>query len=300
MSGEDGDWVVQGTDLVLRHGDHLAVRRSSFRVPRGTVTAVIGPNGSGKSTLLQAMAGVLTPSAGTLRVFGEPVERTRDMISFVMQSVVYPEGTPMTVRDVVRMGRYPSLGWFRPFRREDRRAVQEAMEQMNVADLAHRHLDELSGGQRQRVYVAQGIAQGHELLMLDEPMTGLDLVSARTIDDLIHAETEHGHSVVLTTHDLDEARAADHVILMGGQVVASGPPDQVLTQTNLESVYGLGSLHLTAGPFIDDPACGPGLLPGDGAVAGPGAAQVEAQRAGTSASGQADAADPAEQAAHRP
>lgn len=307
MSGEDRDWVVQGTDLVLRHGDHLAVRRSSFRVPRGTVTAVIGPNGSGKSTLLQAMAGVLTPSAGTLRVFGEPVDRARDKISFVMQSVVYPEGTPMTVRDVVRMGRYPSLGWFRPFRREDRQAVQEAMEQMKVADLAHRHLDELSGGQRQRVYVAQGIAQGHELLMLDEPMTGLDLVSARTIDDLIHAETEHGHSVVLTTHDLDEARAADHVILMGGRVVASGPPEEVLTQANLESVYGLGSLHRTAGPFIDDPECGPGLLPGDGAVASPGAAHVEAQRAGTDApDGPADPADPAgpvdsgEQAAHRP
>lgn len=288
MSGEDRDWVVQGTDLVLRHGDHLAVRRSSFRVPRGTVTAVIGPNGSGKSTLLKAMAGVLAPSSGTLRVFGAPVEQTRQKVSFVMQSVVYPEGTPMTVRDVVRMGRYPSTGWFRPFRREDRQAVREAMEQMNVADLAHRHLDELSGGQRQRVYVAQGIAQGHELLMLDEPMTGLDLVSARTIDDLIHAETDHGHSVVLTTHDLDEARAADHVILMGGRVVASGPPEQVLTQQNLESVYGLGSLHRSGGPLIDDPECGPGMLPGDGAVAGAGAEQAQAE------------ADSAEQAGHRP
>ena len=293
MSGESQDWVVEAEGLVLRHGDHMAVRSSGFRVPRGTVTAVIGPNGSGKSTLLQAMAGVLTPSSGTLRVFGQPVEQARHNISFVMQSVVYPEGTPMTVRDVVRMGRYPSLGWFRPFRRQDRAAVQEAMEQMDVAELAHRHLDELSGGQRQRVYVAQGIAQGHELLMLDEPMTGLDLVSARTIDDLIHAETDHGHSVVLTTHDLDEARAADHVILMGGRVVASGTPEQVLTQENLESVYGLGSIHRPAGTFIDDPECGPGMqvLPEPGVVARqawPGEADPD------------DAADPAEQAGHRP
>lgn len=260
-SGAPSPWVVEAQDLVLRHGDHLAVRRSSFRVPRGAVTAVIGPNGSGKSTLLQAMAGVLAPSSGTVQLVGQNAQQTRDLVSFVMQSVVYPEGTPMTVRDVVRMGRYPSTGWFRPFRREDKEAVRAAMAQMNVTDLADRHLDELSGGQRQRVYVAQGIAQGHELLMLDEPMTGLDLVSARTIDELIHAETDHGHTVVLTTHDLDEARAADHVLLMGGRVVASGPPEQVLTRENLESVYGLGTLHRSTETFIDDPECGPGQLP---------------------------------------
>jgi iron complex transport system ATP-binding protein len=249
--------LVEARDLVLSHGRHVALQASTFRVPLGGVTAVIGPNGSGKSTLLQAIAGVLEPTSGSLRVLGGSARANRRRISYVMQSVVFPVGTPMTVRDVVRMGRYPSNGWLRPFSRADRTAVGEALVKMNVADLAGRHLEELSGGQRQRVYVAQGLAQGHEVLMLDEPMTGLDITSARTIDRIIHAETEHGHSVVLTTHDLEEAGAADHVILVNGRVVASGAPAEVMTRKNLEDVYGLGALHRSAAPLLVDPDCGP-------------------------------------------
>lgn len=257
--------LARAQGLVLAHGNHVAVNASDLEVPAG-VTAVIGPNGSGKSTLLKAIAGVLEPRAGQLEVLGGPVRQVRPELSFVMQSVVYPVGTPMTVRDVVGMGRYPALGWFQRFRRVDRLAVAGALEQMRLVELAGRHLDELSGGQRQRVYVAQGIAQGHEVLLLDEPLTGLDLVSAQTIDRIIHAETGHGHSVVLTTHDLNEARAADHVLLMDGRVVASGPPEQVLTRANLEKVYGKGVLHPRIGPIIDDPACEPGPDAGDGRV----------------------------------
>ena len=117
------------------------------------------------------------------------------------------------------------------------------MELLAITDLAKRHLSELSGGQRQRVFVAQGVAQDHDLLLLDEPLTGLDLVSARTIDQIIHSEPARGCSVVLTTHDLEEARAADHVLLMSGRVVASGPPSQVLTRDKLAEAYGLGALH---------------------------------------------------------
>ena len=105
----------------------------------------------------------------------------------------------------------------------------------------------------ERVYMAQGIAQDHDLLLLDEPLTGLDLVSARTIDRIIHAERDNRQTVVLTTHDLDEARAADHVLLVSGRVVASGTPDEVLTRKNLELAYGLGALHETTSGFLDDP-----------------------------------------------
>lgn len=245
--------LVQAEGITLMHGSHLALAASSFTLPAGGVTAVIGPNGSGKSTLLQAIAGVLQPAAGRITVLGASVEQMRPRISYVMQSVVYPVGTPLTVRDVVRMGRFSSRGWFKPFGGEDRAAVTEAMRLMNIEDLAHRHLEELSGGQRQRVYVAQGVAQGHEILMLDEPMTGLDLVSKRIIDDVIHAETEHGHSVVLTTHDLDEAAAADHVLLLNGSVAASGTPEEVLTRENLEAVYGLGAVHAPAQVLVDPP-----------------------------------------------
>lgn len=241
-----GTDLVRAENLVLAHGGHIAVTESSFSLPQAAVTAVIGPNGSGKSTLLQAIAGILPPSHGTIEVMGKDAAAMREHISFVMQSVVFPTGTPITVKDVVSMGRYAQLGWFRPFGSEDREAVKYAMETMNITQLKNRHLEELSGGQRQRVYVAQGIAQGHEILMMDEPMTGLDIGSMRIIDDVIHAEAEHGHSVVITTHDLDEAAAADHVILMDGRVIASGPPEEVLTRPNLEAAYGLGAVHKPA------------------------------------------------------
>lgn len=246
--------LAEGADLVLAYGTHLAVSKSSFAVPAGALTAVIGPNGSGKSTLLHAIAGLIEPLSGTLTILGQPLRGVSRQIAYVMQSMSVPEGAPITVREVVAMGRYPSVGWLGRFRRTDHEQVAAAMQKLDVTDLAARHLTELSGGQRQRVFVAQGIAQDHDALLLDEPLTGLDLVSARAIDELIHSEQRQGRSVVLTTHDLDEARAADHVILMNRRVVASGPPETVLTPENLKTAYGLGVLHATTGQVLDDPS----------------------------------------------
>jgi manganese transport system ATP-binding protein len=154
------------------------------------------------------------------------------------------------------MGRYPSVGFFRRFTQADHARVAESMHRMEIEHLAGRHLHELSGGQRQRVYVAQGLAQDHRVLLLDEPLTGLDIVSARTIDRLIHDDGETHRTVVLTTHDLAEARAADHVILVGGRVVANGRPDTACTRANLEEAFGLGGVHGWDG-FLDDPARDP-------------------------------------------
>ena len=246
--------VAQAQDLTLRYGQHTALRSSSFTIPARAVTAVIGPNGSGKSTVLNALAGLVQPASGTIEVLGTSPDKARSRVSYVLQHVTVPVGTPLTVAEAVGMGRYPALGMWRRRSATDRQRVQSAMERLKISDLARRHLTELSGGQRQRVYVAQGIAQGHEVLLLDEPLTGLDLVSARTIDSIIHSERDRGCSVVLTTHDLGEARAADHVLLMKGRVVASGPPEQVLTTANLEAAYGLGALHDVKDAFFDDPA----------------------------------------------
>jgi manganese transport system ATP-binding protein len=252
--------IVRAQDLSLAYAGTLAVAESSFELPERSVTAIIGPNGSGKSTLLHAIAGLLEPAGGSLEVLGEPPARAWRKTTYVMQTVAVAPGTPITVREVVTMGRFPSSGWFRPLTRADRARVERAMDRLEITDLADRHLGELSGGQRQRVYVAQGIAQDHELVLLDEPLTGLDITSARTIDRIIHGEREQGHSVILTTHDLEEARAADHVLLMAGRVVAAGPPDEVLTRRNLEEAYGLGSLHhddhAPEEDLIDDPRHG--------------------------------------------
>lgn len=253
MSSPDLTPLAVAQDLVLRYERHLAVDRSSFELPAGAVTAIIGPNGSGKSTLLHALAGLHEVSGGSLQVLGTEPARAARKIAYVMQHVAVPEGVPVTVREVVSMGRYPVLGWWRRPGRQDRDKVASALAALGIEDLARRHLGELSGGQRQRVYVAQALAQDHEAVFLDEPLTGLDLVSAQAIDRIIHTEHEAGHSVVLTTHDLEEAQAADQVILMAGRVVAAGPPAEVLTPGHLAEAYGLGTLHERGGLFLDDP-----------------------------------------------
>lgn len=238
-----GRLAAKANGLVLERGSNVAVRASDFAIPAGAITAIIGPNGSGKSTLLHALAGLLEPSAGSLTVLGGEPTTQHSRVAYVLQHTAIPPGTPLTVRETVGMGRYTGLGLLGRRRSEDRQRVEEAMDLLAITDLAKRHLSELSGGQRQRVFVAQGVAQDHDLLLLDEPLTGLDLVSARTIDEIIHSEPARGCSVVLTTHDLEEAEAADHVLLMSGRVVASGPPAEVLTRDNLAEAYGLGALH---------------------------------------------------------
>jgi ABC-type Mn2+/Zn2+ transport system ATPase subunit len=247
------DMIVEATDLELRYGSFIAVSASTFHIPRVGVVSVIGPNGSGKSTLLSALVGLVPVAAGGLRVLDAGPESARDRISYVMQATPVPRVTPITVREVVGLGRYAERGMFARFRASDRRAIDDALERMAISHLARRHMHELSGGQRQRVLIAQGIVQEHELLVLDEPLTGLDLNSAATIDALIHEQRADGCSVILTTHDLDEARAADWVVLVSGRVVASGPPADVCTRHNLEVAYGLGSMHDWEG-FLDDPA----------------------------------------------
>jgi manganese transport system ATP-binding protein len=237
------------TNIVTAKGLHIVregkvvLRPSDFTIPEAKITAVIGPNGSGKSTVLHAIAGLLPSAGGTLEVLGQTPAKARSQIAYVLQHMNVNPGTPMTVVDVVSMARYPLRGFVGRFRPEDKAAVSDAMELLGITDLANRQVFKLSGGQRQRVFVAQALAQEHTILLMDEPLTGLDIHSAQTIDDIIHDEPARGCSVVFTTHDLEEARAADHVVLMSGGVVASGPPDDVLSAANLAKAYGLGLLH---------------------------------------------------------
>lgn len=235
--------IVEAAGLEIWREGKMVLAPSDFTIPGALITAIIGPNGSGKSTVLHAIAGLLTPKTGTLRVLGTTPAKASQDVAYVLQQINVNHGTPMTVRDVVAMGRYPVRGFLSRFREADRSAIEQAMTLLRIEDLAARQVFELSGGQRQRVFVAQALAQEHSVLLMDEPLTGLDIHSAHTIDDIIHAEPARGCSVVFTTHDLAEAKAADHVLLMNGGVLAAGPPDTVLTPANLALAYGLGILH---------------------------------------------------------
>ena len=241
--------AISAADLVLAYGANVALDRSSFDVPPGSLTAVIGPNGSGKSTLLNGISGLVQPAAGSITIHDGA--RT----AYVLQATKVNEALPVTVGELVAMGRYPSTGAFRRMGRADREAIKKAMEDVGIADLAGEHLHDLSGGLRQRVFLAQGIVQEHEILLLDEPLTGLDITSSHAIDRVIHRSNADGCTVVMTTHDLTEARQADFTILLANRVVAAGPPDLVLTAEHLEEAYGPSLLHVDGGAiFIDDPA----------------------------------------------
>lgn len=245
--------AVAARDLELRYGERVALRSSTFQVPSGKVTAIIGPNGSGKSTLLNAIAGLHKPSAGEL---GVPARQSGgERVSYVLQTTKVNEVLPISVAEVVGMGRFATTGWYRRFAHADVEAIDTAMQRTGITDLRRRQIRDLSGGQRQRVFVAQGLAQDHDLLLLDEPLTGIDLAAAQAIDEVIHEETQRGCTVIMTTHDLSEARIADHVLLLAGRVIAHGTPQEVLTGANLTEAYGQALLHVEDGEiFVDDPA----------------------------------------------
>ena len=246
--------AVEGRDLTLAYGRHPVLRAATFALPAGAVTSLVGPNGAGKSSLLNAIVGLLPVESGTLTVEGRsPLEMRRD-VAYVMQSAKVNEQLPVTVREVVTMGRYATRGAFGSMSAEDRRIVDSAIDRLELGDLTRRHLGELSGGQRQRVFVAQGLAQDARVLLLDEPVTGLDVVSRGRILDVVAEERRSGRTIVMTTHDLSEAADTDHVLLLAGRVVASGAAEEVLTAANLAEAYGGRMLRLADGVvLIDDP-----------------------------------------------
>ena len=239
--------LVRIAGLTVAFGGRTALADVDLTIPASRSVAVIGPNGSGKSTLLGAIAGLVAPTAGTVAIAAEQV-------ALVLQSTEIDATLPLTVRDAVRMARYPHRGMFGRFGADDHVAVDAAMARTEVADLADRQLRALSGGQRQRALVAQGLAQEAPLLLLDEPVTGLDLVSRDVILGIVDAERDAGRSVVVTTHSLEEAARCDLVVLLAGRVVAAGPPGEVIVDEHLEAAFGGRALRLPSGRLLlDDP-----------------------------------------------
>ena len=232
--------------LEVRFGDTVALSGVDLTVPAGSSLAVIGPNGSGKSTLLGALAGSIAATAGHASVAGPSP-------ALVLQSTDVDRSLPITVRDTVSLARYPTLGLFGRFRAADRDAVDRALTRLTIDDLAGRQLHELSGGQRQRVMGAQGLAQDTGVRLLDEPVTGLDVVSRAIINEVIDEEVAAGRTVVVTTHDLDDARRCDRVLLLDTSPIALGTADKVLTEHHLRRAFGGRFIRIGDELLLDDP-----------------------------------------------
>jgi len=231
--------------LTVRYGEVPALEGVTARVERGRVCGLIGMNGSGKSTLFKAITGMVRPDRGTVLVDGvaPAVARKRGLIGYVPQSEDVDWAFPVSVRDVVMMGRYGHQGLTRRTRPADRAAVAEAMERVELDGLADRQIGRLSGGQRKRAFVARGIAQGAEILLLDEPFAGVDKRSEATIARLLRELAAAGRTVLVSTHDLHALPdLADEAILLMRRVLLHAGVEEVLEPEHLAMAFGLDVL----------------------------------------------------------
>jgi ABC-type Mn2+/Zn2+ transport system ATPase subunit len=246
--------------VVARHasfayGDRIVLADVDVELRPGSVTYLIGPNGSGKSTLLQGIAGLTEPSAGEVRVHGRRASDHRGQTAFVLQAERADSRVPISVRELVAMGRYARLGLLRRAGEADRQAVERALAQVGMEDLADTRLHDLSGGQRQRAHLAQALAQEADVLLLDEPLAALDQPSRDQVLECIDAQRRAGTTVVVSTHELTDAATGDDVLLLAGRAVAFGPPGEVLVPDVLAQAYGGRVLELHDGTILlDDPA----------------------------------------------
>jgi ABC-type Mn2+/Zn2+ transport system ATPase subunit len=222
--------AVSVQDLSAGYGGPPVLRGVSFEVERGRTVCVLGPNGGGKTTLLRALLGELGPSSGTVQVAGRP--------AYVAQTERTRLDFPVTALDVVLMGRLAHGRWWLPPRRSDRSAARTALSRVGLTDEAATPFGELSGGQRQRTLLARALVQDAAVLLLDEPLSGVDPTSAALIDRLFADLRGEGRTLLVSSHDVESARGFDLVLCLHGRQVAFGRPADVLDRATLEATYG--------------------------------------------------------------
>jgi len=225
-------------DLTVSYREVRALENVGFATSCGRCVALIGPNGAGKSTLLKALAGILSPESGTILWRGMPLTSANRELAYLPQRGEVDWSFPITVRGLVEMGRYPNLGWWRPFRRHDSEIVDRALAAMNLQDLEKRQISALSGGQQQRAFLARALAQEAHVLLLDEPFTGLDQTSEETLRRLLRELAAEGRLIIASHHDLETVTAIfDDVLLLRGRTMAFGPLAESFTTENLQATY---------------------------------------------------------------
>ena len=231
--------AVEVHDLTVAYRTQPVLWDVDFRLPERKLIAIVGPNGAGKSTLLKAILGLVTPITGRVEIFGAPYEQRRSWVGYVPQRESVDWDFPTTALDVVTMGLYGRMGWFRRPARRHRETALDCLEKVGIRELAARQISQLSGGQQQRVFLARALAQDARLYLMDEPFAGVDATTERAILTLLKELRSQDRTVVAVHHDLQTvADYFDHVVLLNMRLVAEGPVAETFTSENLQRTYG--------------------------------------------------------------
>lgn len=245
-------------NVSIGYGEKIIMRDLSFQVPHGARVAVVGPNGAGKSTLFKALVGILPLQSGRILIHGELLGAHKDCVAYIPQREDVDWRFPVTVSDVVMMGRFGQIGWLNRPTKADKQLVRKSMEQMGIGDLANRSIGQLSGGQQQRAFLARAIAQEPHILLMDEPFTGVDVTTQETTLNLLdHLRDQHVTTIV-STHDLNLAASRfDLVLLLNHKLIAFGTPQEAFVKENLAQAFGNSLLVMENGMMLVDECCPP-------------------------------------------
>ena len=239
MQSKDKTIALVIDDLTVAYNSKPAIWDVDLQIPEGVLSAIVGPNGAGKSTLIKAALNLIPRAAGTVRFYGLPYEKARSFVGYVPQRGSVDWDFPTSVVDVVTMGLYGRLGWFRRPGRKEHRLAMHALEQVGLQDFAHRQISQLSGGQQQRTFLARALVQDAQIYFMDEPFAAVDAVTERAIIAIMRELRQRGKTVLVVHHDLATVEEYfDWVTLLNVEVVASGPVETTFTPEMLRKTYG--------------------------------------------------------------
>jgi len=231
--------AIEVRDLTVAYREKPVLWDIDLTVPSGVLMAIVGPNGAGKTTFIKAILDLIKPAAGQIRIFGKRYDQQRQLVAYVPQRGSVDWDFPTSSLDVVMMGLYGRLGWFRRPGKRERRLALAALEKVGMQDFADRQISQLSGGQQQRVFLARALVQDAEIYMMDEPFQGVDATTERAIITLLRELRAADKTLVVVHHDLQTvAEYFDHVMLLNVRLIAAGPVPEVFTEENLRLTYG--------------------------------------------------------------
>jgi len=242
----------------IGYGEKTILKDLSFQIPHGARVAVVGPNGAGKSTLFKALVGLLPLQSGQILIHGEPLGAHKDCVAYIPQREEVDWKFPVTVNDVVMMGRYGQRSWLSRPSKQDKDIVKDSLEKMGVANLTDHSIGQLSGGQQQRVFLARAISQEPHILLMDEPFTGVDVTTQETTLNLLDHLRNQEVTTMISTHDLNLAASRfDFVMLLNHKLISFGTPSQVFAKENLAQAFGNSLLVMENGVMLVDECCPP-------------------------------------------